>query len=515
MKHLMAIDLGSTSLKACIFDLDGNLVASASRPTEKIHPSKEHPEWVIWDPDQIWNGAAAAAKDAVAKLGDASLIAGVSVTGMGMDGVPIGEDGRHLYPFISWHDPRTEPQAQWWRANIGEERSFCITGFPSWAMTAAMRILWMQQHEAAIMARAAKWLLIEDFLNHKLCGRIATDFSMASCMLLLDQQRRAWSDDLLNASGIPRSLLPDPQPSGTLLGEIHDEAARLTGLRPGTPVVLGGHDHICGTLPVGAYKPGAIFNILGTWESLIATIPAPVMTPTLQKAGICIQSHVATGLYTAWGGAIAGESLEWFRRTYGADAEKQAATAGGSVWDPLLSELDQTQPGAGGIMYLPHITGGVCPVSDKTSRAAFIGIGTATRRADLLRAVIEGINYQFTDIIRSLESGLGCAFNKITVAGGGSRNKFWVQNKADMIGFPIEAAEVSEASPLGVAMVAGLGLGLYKDLDEAYDRVKRPGMVFEPRKEQTARYAELFQVYKQLYPALRPVHDGLAEASKK
>ncbi|MHC4201971.1 MAG: FGGY family carbohydrate kinase, partial [Planctomycetota bacterium] len=123
MSYLMAIDLGSTSLKAVVYDLDGNLVASASRPTERVTPDG-HPEWAIWEPDQIWQGAAAASKEAVSKLDDPSRIKGVAVTGMGMDGVPIDKDGKHLYPFISWHDPRTEPQAKWWRDTIGAERTF-------------------------------------------------------------------------------------------------------------------------------------------------------------------------------------------------------------------------------------------------------------------------------------------------------------------------------------------------------------------------------------------------------
>ena len=167
MDYLMAIDLGSTSLKAVIYDLDGNTIASASRPTEKVVPP-DRPEWVIWNPDQIWGGAAAAAKEAVSQVDDPSLIRGVSVTGMGMDGVPIDEDGNHLYPFISWHDPRTGPQAEWWAENVGAEKTFSITGFPPWPIIAAMRILWMKEHEPEIMAKAKKWLLIEDFLNHKL-----------------------------------------------------------------------------------------------------------------------------------------------------------------------------------------------------------------------------------------------------------------------------------------------------------------------------------------------------------
>ena len=153
MDYLMAIDLGSTSLKAVIYDLDGNRISSASRPTEKITP-KDHPEWVTWEPDQIWQGGAAAAKEALSKIDDPALVKAVAVTGMGMDGVPIDKNGNHLYPFISWHDPRTAPQAEWWNEHVGAEKTFSIAGFPTWAITAAMRVLWMNQHEPEIMDKA-------------------------------------------------------------------------------------------------------------------------------------------------------------------------------------------------------------------------------------------------------------------------------------------------------------------------------------------------------------------------
>ncbi len=508
MDYLMAIDLGSTSLKAVIYDLDGNRVASASRPTEKVSPP-DHPEWVVWEPDGIWQGAAAAAREAVSKIDIPTSIRGVAVTGMGMDGVPIDESGQPLYPFISWHDTRTVDQAEWWKANIGSERTFSITGFPCWAMLAAMRVLWMKENEPEIMSRARKWLLIEDFLNHKLCGAIATDYSMASCMLLFDQERRRWSDELIEASGIDRGLLPEPRPSGTLLGRVNPEAAAATGLPEGTPVVLGGHDHICGTIPVGAYKPGTVLDILGTWESVLAAVSRPALTPEIQRSAVCMQSHVVPDMYAAWGGAVAGASLEWYREQFGAQAEERAKRDGGDVWDHLMRELETTRPGASGVFYLPYISAAGCPIDDNEALGAFAGISTAATRADLLRAVMEGLNYQFLDIVRTMEAGLACEFDRIVVAGGGTQNEFWIQNKADMIGKPIEVPQVEEATPLGTAVLAGVGLGLYADIDEAYERVRRPGKVYEPRPELTEVYGRYFEIYKGLYPSLRELSHSI------
>lgn len=512
MDYLMAIDLGSTSLKALIYDLDGNIVSSASRPTEQITPDA-HPEWVIWDPDQIWNGSAAAVKEALAAIDDPSYVKAVAVTGMGMDGVPVDSNGNHLYPFISWHDPRTAAQAQWWNENIGAEKTFAITGFPTWAIVAAMRILWMKENQPDIMDAADKWLLIEDFLNQKLCGKIATDRSMASCMLLMDQAKHQWSDQLLADSGIEASLMPPIMQSASLLGKVSAEASALTGLSMETTVVLGGHDHICGTLPVGAYKPGTLFDILGTWESVITTIPSPVMTDAIRQSAICIQSHVVPDCYAAWGGAPSGESLEWFRKQFGAQAEYEAKTDG-DVWGHLLSSLEGTSPGASGVMFLPHLSAAGCPITDPKSMGAFVGLSSTTTHADMLRAVIEGLNYQFLEIRQAMESGLNCRFDNIIVSGGGSQNEFWIQNKADMLGLPIEVSNVQEATPLGAAMLAGIGIGLYKNLDQAFERVKKPKKVYNPNPELTAKYATLFEIYKSIYPSLKSINNSLFDRFK-
>jgi len=501
MDYLMAIDLGSTSIKAIVFDLDGNRVASANRPTEKVTPP-EHADWIMWDPGQIWSSVAAACQEAIDTVDNPALIRGVAVTGMGMDGVPVDGQGQALYPFISWHDARTAPQAQWWREHVGAERSFAITGFPSWAIMAAMRILWMKENHPEIMAQAHKWLLIEDFVNLKLSGVMGTDYSMASCMLLLDQARRQWSDELIETSGIDRTLLPDIQTSGTVLGPVTPEAATATGIPEGTPVVLGGHDHICATLPAGLFRKGAVLDIIGTWESVQTALTEPVLTPEILHADICMQSHVLPGGFIAWGGAPAGESLEWFRRELSVRHDS-------TVWDTLLAGLERTEPGASGAMYLPHISAAGCPIGDAKSLGAFVGIHAQTTRNDLLRAVIEGLNYQFLHILEAMQAGLKTTFENITVTGGVSQNAFWIQNKADMLGLPVEVSDIKDASPLGAAMLVGLGLKLYSGIDEAYERVKSKGKRYVPRKNVTAWYRQNFEIYKRLYPALKPVHHAL------
>lgn len=502
MHYLMGIDLGSTSLKAIVYDLSGNRVAGASRPTERFHPSREHPQWTVWQPEQIWNDTAAAIREAVGQLDDPARIRAVAVTGMGMDGLPVSAEGEWLYPFISWLDPRTAPQLEWWARNVGVERTFAIAGNPVWPINSALRIRWMMDNEPALLARAAKWLLIEDFLNYLLCGRLATDFSMASCTLLFDQCRREWSDELLAASGIDRRLLCDPLPSGTLLGEVQHAAALRTGLREGTPVVLGGHDHLCGALPVGAFETGVVLDVTGTWESVLTTLAEPALDPALRSKGMTVQAHVARGRHAVWGGNPCAEMLEWFRREFVSES------MGVGAWEEIIERAAATPLGARRVLFLPHMSGAGCPVVDPQSAGAFVGLSNRAGLNELVRAIFEGLDYQFLDIVDALESTLGVPLERFIAVGGGTRNAFWMQNKADVVGRPLEVPGIEEATPLGAAILAGIGVGLYQDERHAFEHVYRAGQRYEPDASRHARYAEGFQLYRQLYPALAALHHG-------
>ncbi len=505
MPCLAGIDLGSTSLKAVIYDLDGRALAQASRPTELSHPYPDHPDWAIWQPEQIWGGVAECLREATAKIGDPGEIKGVAVTGMGMDGVPIGRDGKWLYPFISWHCPRTAPQQQWWLEHVGAQKQFAIGGNPIWAFNTALRLLWMREHEPEILRQTEKWLLIEDFVNFMLCGEKATDYSMASSTLLFDQSRRAYSDELLKISGIDPALLATPKPSGSVLGTVHAAAAAATGLKAGTPEVLGGHDMLCGALPAGAFRPGVVLNIVGTWEMILTTLERPVLTPEAGGTGWWIDSHVARDRFAAIGCVVAGDMLEWFRKQFGFEAAQRAKADGGTDWDYLMAQAREAPPGAGGVMFLPHFSGSTIPVVDPQSRGAFIGLRNLTGKGHLLRAMVEGLNYQFLQMLDGLQTSLGVMPDRFVAVGGGAQNTFWTQNKADMVGKPFEIPEIEEATSLGAAILAGIGVGLYRDEQDAFARVYRAGRILEPDTKLTVLYAEQFRVFQKIYPALKGI----------
>jgi len=345
-----------------------------------------------------------------------------------------------------------------------------------------------------------------------LCGQEATDYSMASCTLLFDQKTRAWSKEILGLSGIDGKLLCDPKPSGTLLGKVSPEAAKATGLREGTPVVLGGHDYLCGALPVGAFAPGVLLDVSGTWEVVQATLPRPVLTPELQRIGATVECHVARDRYSAMGAAVSADMLEWYRKEYGFEAKARAVERGCADWDTLMEEAAASPPGSRGVLFLPHMAGSGCPVVDTRSLGGFVGLSSTTSRGDILRALIEGLDYQLLDIIGQMQAAVGFDAEKLVVVGGAARNPFWMQNKADVIGKRIEVPEVEDATPLGAAMLAGIGVGIYRDERDAYECVRRGGPTYEPDLRVTERYAKWFEMYKMVYPALKPVSHAISDA---
>ena len=509
MDYLVGIDLGSTSLKCVIYDLAGNVVARGAQPTLRYNPDPNHPEWTVWQPEQIWGGTAAAMKEALAGVDDPRRIKAVAVTGMGMDGVPIDEHGNWLYPFISWHDPRTEAQLRWWENQIGAEQSFRIGGNTLWRFNTAFRLLWMMEHEPEILARTDKWLLIEDFVNFMLCGRRATDYTMAACTLLFDQRARDWSTEILSQAGIERQLLCDALPSGSVLGEVTQSASQATGLPVGLPVVLGGHDYLCSALPVGAFTPGVVLDVTGTWEIILTAIRSPVLTPAVQKLGVTVEPHVARDTYAVWGGAVAADMLEWYRQEYGRYAQIQTGKDGGVDWDYLMNEASESPPGARGVMFLPHMSAAGCPVADARSLGAFVGLSNFAHRGDLLRAMIEGLDYQVLDMLTGFKAGLGLDFDRLVAVGGATRNSFWMQNKADVTGLPIDVPDIEEATPLGAAILAGIGIGCYQNEQDAFDQVYKPGKTYLPDPQVAPRYCEWFRIYQQLYPGLKTINHQL------
>jgi len=508
MAYLLGIDLGSTSIKAVAYDLAGNIVAMHSVPAEIKHLDSDHPAWAFWHPDIVWNSTITVIKSVLDQAGNPADIQGIAVTGLGMDGVPLDKNGQWLYPFISWQCTRTEPQSRAFSQKFGAEKIFNITGKQVLHIDTLYRLVWMQENHPEILEKTDKWLLIEDFINFMLCGRQATDYTMASCTSLFDQKSLNWSDELFDHAGLDKALFPEALPSGTVLGGVTASTAKKTGLKPGTPVILGGHDYICAGLAVGAFVPDVIMDVTGTWEIIVRTLPRLILQKEIFKAGINVEAHVAKEAYLLAGYSPSALMLEWFRDNYGFEEKEIENRTGKQDWESLMEKAAQAPCGSNGVFFLPHLAGAGTPDIDSRSLGAFIGLSTTTDKGCMLRAIIEGLDYQFKDILFSFERALAGNIQKIIAVGGAVRNQLWMQNKADVTGKVIEVPALEEATTLGAALLAGIGLGLYKDEQDAFRQTYKESRIYEPDPGRQKEYEDYYQIFKKLYPSLKEVnHD--------
>ncbi len=498
-RYLLGVDLGSSSIRAAIYGLDGTPLAIASRPTEKSLPDPSRPGEIVWPHERIWQNGREAIQEAVSRMPSDGRIEGIAVACLGMDGLPIDGEGNELYPFISWHDRRTVPQFEAWEAKFGERRQFLATGNQLYTFNTAFRLQWMAEHRPEILAKAHKWVLIGDYFNYKLCGRLATDYSMACSTLLFDPHQKRWSSEVTRAAGIDENLLCDPHPSGTVLGGVSREASVATGLPEGTPVILGAHDYLCGVLPVGGHRPGTIVNVAGTWDVVQAT--TSVFEPSLDMVGrgLNYECHAAPGEYSILGAAIGGAVLDWYKAEFG-NGEK------GADWEDTQSRAFKGGPN--GLLFLPHLAGANCPDFDPGSAGALIGLRSSHTRADVLAAIFQGVAFQNSAIVQTLEA-CGVRADRLVLVGGGGRNRDAVRTRANVLGRAIETSPLEEATALGAAMLAGVGTGLYASLDDACERVHRTGEVVKPDPVAAAGFRKYMPHYLGLYSALRSTNRAL------
>ncbi len=502
MSYLMGIDIGSTSIKSHIYNITGNIIASGKRPTKVSYLNSEHQDWVYWDPEIMWEDTISVIREAVKKVDYPEKIKGIAVTGFGQDGLPVDEDGNWLYPFISWHCSRTEPQSQVLKSKIGASKIFNISGRQIMPIDSIYRIMWIKDNHPEILEKTDKWLLVEDYINYKLCGRKVTDYSIASTTSVLNLKKQIWSKDLIESAGIDKEIFPDIQSSGSVIGRITDRVSRMTGLKNKTPVVLGGHDCITASLAVGAYKRNVIMDICGTWETVLKSVKKPFLNKSIFNAGLTVESHVMENNYAIFATAVAGGMFEWYKNNF---IQKK-----GEI-ENNLQKASKINPGSKGLFFLPHFSGAGTPINDNRSLGAFIGLSDNINKVVLLRGIIEGLNYQFREMLESLEYTLNIEAQNIVSVGGITRNKLWMQIKSDIIGKKIIIPAIEEASSLGAALLAGIGVGIYKDINEAFDNTFRIKKIYEPNKNSSQKYNTYYDIYKEIYPAVKNVNNKIFE----
>ena len=489
MSLLLGIDIGTTATKGVLLDAERGLVATASRPTT-LH--SDHPGWAEEDVEEWWSNLCAVTGELLAMVGGGAStgVAAVGVSGMVPCVVVLDANGRVLRRSIQQNDARAGVEIGELRAELADHRILERTGSAITQQSVAPTIRWLQRHEPATWGRARSVLGSYDAMVMRLTGERSVERNWAVESGLYDLERSDWAPDVLVAVGVDSGLLPPVYAPSAVVGRVHADAALETGLPIGVPVVAGSADHVASAFAAGLVRDGDLLVKLGGAGDILLTSARIVADQRLY-----LDFHLAPDLYLPNGCmATSGSFIRWF----------QAVVAGGESLAVLDVEAAVAGPGAGGVVALPYMLGEKTPINDPDARGAFVGISLATTRGHLFRAVLESIAFGFRhhlDVFREL----GLEPRRVRVTNGGASSDLWKQVTADVLGLPIETLRSHPGSALGVAFVAGMGIGAFESWSDI-ERFVEPGAVIEPRHH--LAYEDAYRVYRELYPALKAMRSS-------
>ncbi|MEI7026844.1 xylulokinase [Paenibacillus sp. y28] len=497
MRYFLGIDLGTSAVKCILVDENGQVKASHSTEYPLLQP---HPGWAEQNPEDWWNGTAEAIKHLLHKSGVTEAdVAGVGLSGQMHGSVFLDVQLQVVRPALLWCDQRTAAECGWIEQTIGKEQLAAFTGNRALTGFTAPKVVWLRNHEPDNFAKVQHLMLPKDYVRLQLTGAFGMDVADASGTLLLDVAGRKWSQDVTAKLGIPMEWLPPLFESNDVAGHLTAQAARLTGLAEGTPVVAGGGDQACGAVGVGVVKQGIASVALGTSGVVFVHDDSYQVDAECRLHSFC---HGVPGKWHRMGVMLAaGGSFQWWRNHFAYEELQQAQAEGKDVYE-CLTALAETAPlGSEGLIFLPYLTGERTPYPDPQARGGFIGLNLRHSKAHLTRAVLEGINFGLRDSLELVKQS-GIAVTELRVNGGGARSRFWRQMLADIFGLPVVTVNSTDGPAYGAAVMAASGV-LQRDISELCEAWIQVVDRVEPIPANQAAYEPYYAVYRSLYPTLR------------
>lgn len=495
--YLMGSDIGTSGTKTILMDTSGKLVASDLQEYDVLTPKAL---WAEQWPDVWVDALKRSMKNAREKAGvKAEDIKGICISGLyGGSGIPVDEEMKPVRPCLIWMDRRAHEQEQWVLNNIDADTLYKITHNGTDPYYGYTKILWIKDNEPENWARTKLFLPPNAYAIYKLTGEIAVDYSSAGNIGgLFDAEKRTWSSEMLDAMGIPRSMMPERiVESSAVVGSLTKEAALQLGLLEGTPVCAGGVDCVVATLGLGVFEPGRYAAAIGTSMCAALVHDKPIPAKGLIEMPYVKDARRLT--YSFGGSATAGALIKWFRDNF-AQLEKQEEENGGkNAYAVLDKAAEAISPGSNGLILLPYFMGERSPLWDTHAKGTLIGLSLAHTKAHIYRAFLEAVAYSLRHSMESTNTDLG---EYILVAGGVAKSKLWRQIIADVTGYPIVCPLNDVEANLGDVILAGVGTGLLtyedvKDWQVLGDKVL-------PNKEAHAVYNEYYGLYQSIYTHLK------------
>lgn len=488
--YCLGIDVGTGGSRAVLIDSAGQIVASET--IEHVPFASPETGWAEQGPDDWWRASAAAIRAVLSKDNiNSESISAVGLSGQMHGAVLLDEKDRVIRPSIIWCDQRSDIQCRQLTEQIGASRLIELTCNPALTGFTLPKVLWVKEHEPEHWRRIRSLLLPKDYVRFRLTGEKATDVADASGTLLLDVSARRWSNTMLEAAELNDSVLPALFESQQITGTVSESASAETGLRPGTPVVAGAGDQAAGAVGMGIVKPGSVSATIGTSGVVFAATNNPALDPLGRVHTFC---HAIPNRWHVMGVTQgAGLSLRWFRDQFGGDS-----------YEDLTADAAKVPAGANNLLWAPYLMGERTPHLDPNARAALVGLTASHTRGHIVRAVLEGVAFSLRDSFE-IFGEMNVPVESIRLGGGGARSKLWRQIQADIYRHPVDIVQAEEGAAYGAALLAGVGGGLWKSVDDACADVVRVVDRIEPNPAAVKVLDRLYRSFRELYPALRKV----------
>ncbi len=489
--YLMGIDIGTSGVKAVIFDENWRVVCRAYR---EYSVSFVTGNLLDLDAETVFDGMCEVIREA--NRSSPEPVSAFAVSAIGDVIVPVGEDDISVRPSIIDFDPRGDAEISDFCGRFGRRRFFGINGMPPLYIGSLAKILWIRDHEPENYAKVRRWATYEDLMVSKLGLPPTVSYSEASRTMLFDIRKKDWSEEILSAIPLKKELLPKAAPSGAVIGVLPDAVADLLGFSRGVYAVVGGHDMVCAAVGAGLdeNRPETAIDIAGTIEGVVAALPEANTTDEMLNS--FLPCYLGGKNYVTFSvNLTAGNVVRWFRDNIAPDWYAECRASGRDFYEYMQRTMDPGVPGE--LTLIPHFEGSGNPFFSTASRGFIYGLTLNTKREDIGRAVIEGLAL---DLRLQLEtfSKAGIGIGAIRAVGGGATIDRQLQLKANVTGIPVIKGYVADSSTLGAAAYAGVGMGAIPDPSEAYRKINRDEVIFAPDGKAHERFLKQYEFYRRL-----------------
>ena len=493
---LLGIDVGTTGTKAALFSFEGVLCGVGQKEYGLQHP---RPGWAEQNPIEIWEAVCMAVRMAMQEMGGApTRIAAVGVSSQGPTMLPLDSNWEPVRPALIWMDRRAESEARRLGQKLGYEWMVEHTGNRPDPFYVAAKLLWFREQEPDLFKRTRLFVQLNGYISFRLTGVHTLDNTQAALLQLRNWRDKSWSEEICRVCRVEPSLFPPVHFGDYLQGAVTREAHAQTGIPEGTPVVTGTVDSAAAAIEAGTVTPGVVSEMTGTSTVLIM----PNEKGTVEPAFVAMP-HALKDLDLLLGTiAATGACLRWYRDEFGISETRKAEISGKDPYERFTEEASRSPAGSGGVVFLPYMMGERAPIWHTQARGVFFGLSLSTRRCDFIRSILEGTVFALRHNLEVAKNA-GINASEIRSIGGGSKSDLWNQIKADVLGVPVLLPKTSVGAVFGDAVLAGLGINIYRDAREFVRRAVSIKKEYLPEPHHTDFYSELYRLYRKIYESLK------------